>query len=120
VAVRSLHILLVGDHEDTLRGMARLLGRKHVVTDVDKVAHALEAAGKQPFDLVISDLGLPDGSGLDLMRQLRDQYGLQGICLTGFGMEDDLIRSADAGFCSHLTKPVDLRKLEATIEMIKR
>jgi PAS domain S-box-containing protein len=117
-AARSLHILLVEDHEDTRRSMARLLGRKHVVTDVDSIATALQAAATQPFDLVISDLGLPDGSGLDLMRQLKQQYGLQGICLTGFGMEDDLLRSADAGFCRHLTKPVDLGKLEATIETI--
>jgi len=117
-ARRALHILLVEDHEDTRRSMARLLGRKHVVIDVDSIATALEAAGKQPFDLVISDLGLPDGSGLDLMRQLKQHYGLQGICLTGFGMEEDLLRSADAGFLRHLTKPVDLVKLEATIETI--
>jgi len=69
-------------------------------------------------DLALIDVGLPDGSGLDLMRELRQRYGLRGICLSGFGMEDDLARSADAGFTRHLTKPVDLDKLQAAIDTI--
>jgi PAS domain S-box-containing protein len=117
--MRPLKILLVEDHEDTRRSMARLLGARHMVRDVDTVAGALHAAGAEPFDLVISDLGLPDGSGLDLMRQLRQRYGLKGICLSGYGMEDDVARSADAGFCRHLTKPIDLRKLENIIRSIE-
>jgi len=109
-------ILLVEDHDDTRRSMARLLGRNHHVCDVESIALALAAAQTQSFDLVISDLGLPDGSGLDLMRRLRQQHGLTGICLTGYGMEDDLAQSNEAGFRLHLTKPVDLRKLETAIE----
>ena len=115
-SLRRLNILLVEDHDDTRRSMARLLGRKHHVHAAGSIALALEAAAREPFDLVISDLGLPDGSGLDLMRELRTRYGLRGICLSGFGMEEDLARSADAGFLHHLTKPVDLYKLEATID----
>ena len=113
---KRLRILLVEDHDDTRRSMARLLGRNHHVCDVESIALALAAAQTQSFDLVISDLGLPDGSGLDLMRRLRQQHGLTGICLTGYGMEDDLAQSNEAGFRLHLTKPVDLRKLETAIE----
>jgi len=115
-ALRSLRILLVEDHDDTRRSMTRLLGRSHVVRDANSVSSALRVAAGESFDVVISDLGLPDGSGLDLMRQLRERYNLQGICLSGFGMEDDIARSADAGFRHHLTKPVDLRKLESVIQ----
>jgi hypothetical protein len=111
----ALRILLVEDHIDTRRSMVRLLGRKHTVSDVGSVEAALKTARGQKFDLVISDLGLPDGSGLELMKQLREQYGLPGVCLSGFGMEDDLERSADAGFRHHLTKPVDFAKLETIV-----
>ena len=72
------------------------------------VSGALAIAQQEPLDLVISDLGLPDGTGLDLMRELRTRHGLRGICLSGYGMEEDLERSAEAGFIEHLTKPVDL------------
>lgn len=115
---RARKILLVEDHDDTRRSMARLLARRHEVRDANSIAAALEIAGTEPFDLVISDLGLPDGSGLDLMRELRQRHGLQGICLSGYGMEDDVARSADAGFTRHLTKPVDLDKLQAAIDTI--
>jgi CheY-like chemotaxis protein len=98
--------------------MARLLSRKHRVRDVNSIASALEAASGEKFDLVISDLGLPDGSGLDLMRELRDRYNLKGICLTGFGMDADISRSAEAGFHHHLTKPIDLTKLERVIDTL--
>ena len=64
---------------------------------------------------MLSDLGLPDGSGQDLMRELASRYGLRGIALSGYGMEEDIRRSREAGFLRHLTKPVDLQVLEATI-----
>ena len=112
---RRLRILLVEDHDDTRTSLARLLGRTHTVRDVPTVETALSVAGSESFDLVISDIGLPDGSGLELMRALRDKHGLKGICLSGFGMEDDIARSAEAGFHHHLTKPIDLKKLETII-----
>jgi DNA-binding response OmpR family regulator len=117
---RSLRILLVEDHDDTRRSMARLLSRRHRVRDTGSVAEALRCAAEERFDLVISDVGLPDGNGLDLMRHLRAGYGLRGICLSGFGMEEDVSRSIDAGFLHHLTKPIDLRRLEAVIETVTR
>ncbi|HEV2293534.1 MAG TPA: ATP-binding protein [Tepidisphaeraceae bacterium] len=101
LAPRRMRILLVEDQEDTARIMTRLLRHMdHDVLAAADVASALAAASdaQGQFDLVISDLGLPDGSGLDLMRELRQQYGLRGIALSGYGMEEDLQRSRDAGF----------------------
>jgi CheY-like chemotaxis protein len=63
----------------------------------------------------MSDLGLPDGSGLDLMRELSSAYGLRGIALSGFGMDSDLEESRAAGFSRHLTKPIDVATLRATL-----
>lgn len=63
----------------------------------------------------MSDLGLPDGSGLDLMRQLSADYGLHGIALSGFGMDSDLKQSAAAGFSLHLIKPIDIAVLRAAL-----
>jgi len=111
-----LRILLVEDNADTLRVMSRLLrGRGHAVTAADGIASATRAAEGAEFDLLISDLGLPDGSGLDLIRHLREIRPILGIALSGYGMDDDHRRSREAGFAEHLTKPVDFPKLEAAI-----
>jgi CheY-like chemotaxis protein len=115
---RRLKILLVEDHDDTRVSLTRLLSRAHTVRDVPSVESALKAADRESFDLVISDVGLADGSGLELMRSLRDRYALKGICLSGFGMEDDIARSAEAGFNHHLTKPIDFHKLETLIHSL--
>ncbi len=125
---RPLRLLLVEDHPDTAEAMAELLrGLGHEVTVAGSVAAGLTAAsaalspeGSGPgagpgIDLVISDLGLPDGTGMDLMRELRERYGLPGIALSGYGTEDDVRRSLEAGFSRHLTKPVNFHTLEAVI-----
>ena len=112
----SLRILLVEDHEHTARVVARLLeAMGHKVRTASDVASALAAGGSQDFDLVISDLGLPDGSGLDLMRKLSQERGLGGIALSGYGMEEDIRRSLAAGFSKHLIKPVNAHQLERAI-----
>lgn len=112
-------LLIVEDHEDTVEIMARLLqSAGYEVTAVRTVAGALAAAAAAPFDLVISDIGLPDASGLDLMRQIRDRYGIPGIALSGYGMEEDLSRSRDAGFLDHIVKPISLENLEAAIHRV--
>ncbi|HYO08782.1 MAG TPA: response regulator, partial [Tepidisphaeraceae bacterium] len=78
-------ILLVEDHPDTARVMGRLLGRSgYLVSVAHSVASALKFAAAGPFDLVISDIGLPDASGHDLMRQLKTIYGMKGIALSGY------------------------------------
>ncbi len=115
----ALRVLLIEDHQDTLHAMSRLLSRLgYQVSGAVSVATALQLAGSHPFDLVISDLGLPDGSGLELMRSLRERYGLRGIALTGFGMDDDIRSSIDAGFVEHLTKPVNFQRLQEVLHRL--
>jgi two-component system CheB/CheR fusion protein len=114
---RSLRILLVDDHLDTSVALDRLLTRRgHTVAAAHDVRSAMEAAERGQFDLLISDVGLPDGSGLELMTQLRATSGIRGIAISGFGMNGDVEKSMQAGFCEHLVKPVNLEKLEAAIE----
>ena len=82
---------------------------------VDRVSAALAAAEKARFDLLISDIELPDGTGLELMHSLGGGRSLPGIAISGFGSEEDLQDSAHAGFAEHLTKPIDLNSLESAI-----
>jgi CheY-like chemotaxis protein len=90
--------LLVEDHPDTARVMGRLLGESgYLVSVAHSVASALEFEAAESFDLVISDIGLPDATGDDLMRELKTPYGMRGIALSGYGMEDDLRRGREAG-----------------------
>ncbi len=117
---RSLRLLLVEDHEPTLRVMSRLLERAgHQLTTAGTVADALAAADSAAFDLVISDVGLPDGTGIELMSTLRKRHGLTGIALSGYGMEDDVARTRAAGFVAHLVKPVDFNQLRHAVQEIR-
>jgi CheY-like chemotaxis protein len=109
-------VLLVEDHGDTAQTMVTVLEMAgYEVATAGDVATALDILDKQPFDLLISDLGLPDRSGLDLMRELRTRgSALPGIALSGYGMESDMEQSRAAGFLAHLVKPVEpARLLEA-------
>jgi signal transduction histidine kinase len=115
--MKGRRILLVDDHVDTSRAMKRLLTRMgHEVDTADSVRTAVEAARQHPFDLLISDIGLPDGTGLELIQQIRQIQPIDGIALSGYGMEDDIRRSKEAGFVDHLTKPVNFKRLESLIE----
>jgi CheY-like chemotaxis protein len=112
-------ILLVEDHEDTARVLRRILEKAgYYVAHANTSAAAVELAGSEAFDLVVSDLGLPDGSGLDLMRTLHARFDLPGIALSGFGTEDDIAASSAAGFAEHLTKPADWPQLRAAIDRL--
>jgi len=114
---RAMRILLVEDHEDTNRSLTNLLRRRgYEVYPAGNVQAALDLSTKKEFDLLVSDLALPDGSGSDLMRTLRASRPLFGIALTGFGMEEDIRRSYDAGFNHHLVKPIDVNKLDLLIQ----
>jgi len=118
-APRGLRILLVEDQEDSARLMQRILQRAgHQVIRAADVDTAWRAAQERGFDLLLSDISLPDGSGHDLMRRLRQAGPVRGIAISGFGMEADLARSRDAGFEAHLTKPVGVRELLDTIGTI--
>jgi CheY-like chemotaxis protein len=111
---KPLKILLVEDHVDTQVFMSRLLKSfKHDVTAAGTVREALTLAGKEAFDLVISDLGLPDGTGFQLMQELKDRHGLKGIALSGHG--EDLAQGPGAGFLAHLVKPIDFDELRQAI-----
>ncbi len=110
---QNLRILLVEDHEPTRVALTHLLKRrKHEVTPAGSVAEARAAASTSQFDLVMSDIGLPDGTGNDLMKELRAMYGLRGIALTGYGMSEDIARTQAAGFMAHLTKPISVQALD--------
>ena len=115
-----LRILVVEDEPATLRLMARLLrGLGHEVTTAGTIASAHGGGEAGEFDLIVSDIGLPDGSGLDLMRRVVALRGpIPAIALTGYGMEEDIVRSREAGFAAHLTKPIDFTKLEAMIRQV--
>ena len=96
-----------------------LIGAGHEVVAAGDIATALQVSEQSPFDLLLSDLGLPDGSGLDLIRTLR-QRGLTipAIALSGYGQDSDIQASREAGFVAHLTKPVSLLKLEEAIATV--
>ena len=115
--VRPLRILLVEDHSVTAKLAKMMLAAEgHTVETAGDVATALALAGQNRFDLLVSDLGLPDGSGHELMRQLRERgHSFPGVALSGYGMDDDIRRSYDAGFSIHLTKPASR---EAIVEAI--
>jgi signal transduction histidine kinase/response regulator RpfG family c-di-GMP phosphodiesterase len=116
-ARKSMRVLLVEDHEDTNRSLTQLLRRRgYHVQAAHSVESALEAAAHERFDVLVSDIGLPDGSGIELMQKLKGDHQIFGIALTGFGMEEDLRRSHDVGFNHHLIKPVDLNRLDALIQ----
>jgi PAS domain S-box-containing protein len=100
-------ILLVEDHEDTALLLAELLKMHgYTVKTAGTVASALRLAEAGTFDLVVSDLGLPDGTGLDLMRQLSVRHGVPGVALSGYGFDTDVRAARAAGFREHITKPV--------------
>jgi PAS domain S-box-containing protein len=119
IARRQLRVLLVEDHEATIEVLRRLLVQVgHDVTSAMTVASARQAAESARFDIVISDLGLPDGTGFQLMEELRDTYSLRGIALSGYGMDEDLKRARSSGFAAHLIKPVDFDQLRQAISEV--
>ena len=112
-------VLLVDDHLDTCLGMSRLLKRRgYRVSVAHSVTEALATADGETFDLLISDIGLPDGTGFDLMSTLRERGGPPGIALSGYGMETDIEKSRDAGFSDHLIKPVTIDRLDDAIRKL--
>ncbi len=115
--VGALNILLIEDHEDTAEVMSQLMrAGGHEVAVAGSVTGALALTASMAFDLVVSDIGLPDGSGIDFIRAFRAQSTAPAVALTGFGTDDDVRRSVEAGFTAHLTKPVNFEQLERLIE----
>lgn len=113
-----LSILLVDDHEDTNRSLMLLLRRRgyRVETALD-LASAEALANAQPFDVLVCDMNLPDGSGIELLPRLKihpPRYG--AIIVSGYGMDEDIDRSRAAGYKAHLTKPVEVQRLDEVIQ----
>jgi hypothetical protein len=110
-----LRILLVDDHIDTCTVMGKLLAaRGHRVTVAHDMKSALERIEAGGFDVLLSDVGLPDGSGTELMSKSKNR--LVGIAMSGFGTDADAGRSLEAGFSQHLVKPVTMEKLDAALQ----
>ncbi len=119
IGVSGLRILVVDDNADTLRYLSTVLKRRgHEVVTADCVAAARAAVNeaRAPFDLLLSDIELPDGDGMNLMRELSAGGRIPGIAVSGFGAEEDRRLSREAGFVEHLTKPVDMGSLDAAIK----
>ena len=114
---RHRRVLLVDDHYDTCIGMKRMLERRgYKITVAHSAEQAVEKVRIEDFDLLISDIGLPDRSGYELMRELRVNKDLPGIALSGFVSEQDVKQAREAGFSEHLTKPINFERLEKTIQ----
>jgi CheY-like chemotaxis protein len=109
-------LLLVEDNDVTREALQKLLiSRNFDVRAAASVADAWALVADSRFDVLVSDIGLPDGDGFLLMRELKDQYGMSGIALTGFDLEDDYKLSKEAGFSIHLTKPIQASVLDEAL-----
>ena len=116
---RALSILLVDDHADSLDLLARLLRRcGHRVETARRVDEAVRAVGQGRFDILVSDIGLPDGCGTEVMRAIKAEQGAPGIALTGHGDEHYIQACAEAGFAARLLKPVVFRQLVEAMETV--
>jgi CheY-like chemotaxis protein len=116
---RNWRILVVDDHKDTCTGMKMVLERRgYDITVAHTADQAAEKARSHEFDLLISDIGLPDRSGYDLMRELQATRHVPGIAISGFGMEHDVTKAKAAGFAEHLTKPINFERLEEAIRSL--
>lgn len=115
----GLRLLLVEDHDDTREILARLLSRRGY--DVEAARDAREArslSSGMSFDLLVSDLSLPDSTGYKLLEELNARYGLRGIAMSGFSSKADKAQSREAGFLEHLVKPIDAKALDAAIQRV--
>ena len=116
VPQRSLRVLLVEDHEDTREILHRLLTRwGHTITTAACVEQARQKIADGSYDLMLSDVGLPDGTGLEVVAALRAKSGAPAVAMSGFGMEADRERSREAGFDDHIVKPVTPAVLRAVL-----
>jgi PAS domain S-box-containing protein len=120
ILVASTRILLVEDHADTRECLHRLLeSGGHMVRSADDAQSAIEWSKREKYDLLIADVGLPDRSGLELLRELRQREPqLLAIALSGYGMPQDFVNSKEAGFVEHFVKPVDVHKLHTVINRL--
>ncbi len=121
---RPLTLLLVDDHEVVRQGLAALLGRReefHVVAEAGTVAEAIEAARRFRPDLVVMDVRLPDGSGVEACREIRAEFpDTRVVMLTSYPDEDAVLSAIIAGASGYLLKQVRARDLVAALEAVGR
>ena len=116
-----MRILVVEDHPDTREALVRLLTRAGYVIDTATcVAEATSHCEKGAFDLLICDIGLPDGTGWDFMKYVKKNCPRPGIALTGFGADADVQTSGESGYSAHLTKQISFDLLLRTVGEIQR
>ena len=116
---KPLRILLVEDHRDTRRTLSRLLTHfGHEVLAADNIRSALKIADSGNVDVLLCDIGLPDGSGYEVISQAKRKQPIKAVAITGFGTEDDIRRSKEAGFDFHLVKPIDLHELQTVLDQV--
>lgn len=121
IAAPGVRILLIEDHADTLRSLTHLLTRRgHSVTPAQSGAEAREQFERDSFDLIVSDLALPDCSGSELIAELLALRSTPAIALSGYGTESDIQSAKTAGFSEHLTKPIDLEKLMEAVNRLAK
>ena len=116
---KQLRILLVEDHRDTRHALSRLLTHfGHQTSVADSTQRALQMMASQRFDLVLCDIGLPDGSEYDVISKAKAEGPIKAVAITGFGTDEDIRRSKQAGFDFHLVKPVDFQELRTVLEKV--
>lgn len=116
---RPRHLLVVEDEAADRVLLNRVLSTLgYSVRVAENASEAVRLADAEPFDLVLSDIGLPDRSGYELMADLRDRFSMKGIALTGYGMDAEIRLGREAGFCEHIVKPVDIVQLEDAIRRV--
>lgn len=114
-----LRILLVEDHPDTNETLTMLLElRGYSVVSALNVTAGKQRAAEQEFDVLISDLGLPDGKAAEVLDEVVTRYSAIGIALSGYGMEHDITASRESGFSHHLVKPVEVGRLDSILREI--
>ena len=118
---KRLNILVVENHDDTLEALKMYLELDgHIVQTATTMQEALGVAAQHQFDLVMTDIGLPDGDGWDLMRQLRERGPVRAIAMTGYGWKEDVEKSRAVGFAAHLLKPLKVDHLEAALRRMEK
>ena len=115
----GVRILFVEDDPDTSAAMSRLLTFSgHQVQTAASVDEAVRAWADGSFDLLVSDIGLPDGTGLEVLRAINGADPVKAIVISGHGADEDVRASRSAGFAEHLVKPVSFSALQASIRRI--
>ncbi len=108
-----LRVFVVEDHQDTLKALRLYLEQSgHAVQSASTLAQAVAALNTSECDVLLSDIALSDGTGWELLSQLRGPPPPYAIAMSGFGSAADANRSKMAGFRHHLVKPVDPDRLD--------